>query len=379
MPSNKKISGVGRRGFMGAALGGAVAGAAQTQRTPATTYRETIETPVVARHQVIVAGGGPSGVIAAVAAARSGADTLLIERYAFLGGNGTAGLMTCYNGFRNQRPPEALQTVKGIPAEYIAELVRLGGVAEADTYESSPHDFRNGDLTYTIPFDAEAAKVASLNLLRKERVALRLHSWVAGPMMNGARVAGVIVESKSGRQAIAADIVIDCTGDGDVAARAGAEFLRPAETGDRMAMSLMYGVGGVPSSVKGPFAGIRIGGRVVRWGPGANGDALDVLNLTRAEVESRLRLWDDVERLLRDEWKLRRTNAPGISTPLIDKLIKVAGRHGARAAKVCGAGGGGCVIFLVEKGAASRVATAIGDNGGRVLPFQVARDGLRFL
>jgi hypothetical protein len=297
MPSNKKISGVGRRGFMGAALGGAVAGAAQTQRTPATTYRETIETPVVARHQVIVAGGGPSGVIAAVAAARSGADTLLIERYAFLGGNGTAGLMTCYNGFRNQRPPEALQTVKGIPAEYIAELVRLGGVAEADTYESSPHDFRNGDLTYTIPFDAEAAKVASLNLLRKERVALRLHSWVAGPMMNGSRVAGVIVESKSGRQAIAADIVIDCTGDGDVAARAGAEFMRPAETGDRMAMSLMYGVGGVPSSVKGPFAGIRIGGRVVRWGPGASGDGTDVMVLTNAEVNARLQLWDDVQKL----------------------------------------------------------------------------------
>jgi D-glycero-alpha-D-manno-heptose-7-phosphate kinase len=80
--------------------------------------------------------------------------------------------------------------------------------------------------------------------------------------------------------------------------------------------------------------------------------------------------WEEVARLLREEWKLRRSNAPGITTPLIDKLIAVA-------AKACGAGGGGCVIFLVEKGAASRVATAIGDNGGRVLPLQVARDGLR--
>jgi D-glycero-alpha-D-manno-heptose-7-phosphate kinase len=87
--------------------------------------------------------------------------------------------------------------------------------------------------------------------------------------------------------------------------------------------------------------------------------------------------WDSVARLLREEWKLRRTNAPGITTPLIDKLIAVAGKHGGRAAKVCGAGGGGCVIFLVEKGASSRVATAIGDAGGRVLPLQVARDGLR--
>jgi D-glycero-alpha-D-manno-heptose-7-phosphate kinase len=87
--------------------------------------------------------------------------------------------------------------------------------------------------------------------------------------------------------------------------------------------------------------------------------------------------WNEVARLLREEWKLRRSNAPGITTPLIDKLIAVAGHNGGRAAKVCGAGGGGCVIFLVEKGAASRVATAIGDAGARVLPLQVARDGLR--
>jgi D-glycero-alpha-D-manno-heptose-7-phosphate kinase len=88
------------------------------------------------------------------------------------------------------------------------------------------------------------------------------------------------------------------------------------------------------------------------------------------------RNWDEVARLLREEWKLRRTNAPGISTPLIDKLIAVTAKHGGRAAKVCGAGGGGCVIFLVEDGAASRVAGAIGENGGRVLPLQVARAGL---
>ena len=86
--------------------------------------------------------------------------------------------------------------------------------------------------------------------------------------------------------------------------------------------------------------------------------------------------WKGVAQLLREEWKLRRTNAPGITTPLIDKLIAIAAKHGGQAAKVCGAGGGGCVIFLVEQGSASRVATAIGENGGRVLPLQVARDGL---
>ena len=89
--------------------------------------------------------------------------------------------------------------------------------------------------------------------------------------------------------------------------------------------------------------------------------------------------WKEVARLLREEWKLRRTNVPGITTPLIDRLISAAAKHGGIAAKVCGAGGGGCVVFLVEKGAASRVATAIGEAGGRVLPLQVARDGVKVM
>src|SRR5512137_370035 len=134
----QRQEGVGRRGFVRAAFGTAVVGTSGVSQEVASggkVYRESLQTPVVGRYQVVVAGGGPSGVIAATAAARSGASVLLIERYAFLGGNGTAGLMTCYNGFRNQRPPEVLQTVKGIPAEYIAELVRLGGVADMDNYE----------------------------------------------------------------------------------------------------------------------------------------------------------------------------------------------------------------------------------------------------
>jgi len=90
------------------------------------------------------------------------------------------------------------------------------------------------------------------------------------------------------------------------------------------------------------------------------------------------RQWNDVERLIREEWKLRRTNAPGITTPLIDKLIRVARRRGARAAKVCGAGGGGCVIALIEKGSRQGVENAIREDGGQPLSFQVARAGLTF-
>lgn len=86
--------------------------------------------------------------------------------------------------------------------------------------------------------------------------------------------------------------------------------------------------------------------------------------------------WEEVARLLREEWKLRRTNAPGITTPYIDSLIEVARNNGGVAAKVCGAGGGGCVIFMAQEGARESVATALRAAKATVLPFQVAREGL---
>jgi D-glycero-alpha-D-manno-heptose-7-phosphate kinase len=88
--------------------------------------------------------------------------------------------------------------------------------------------------------------------------------------------------------------------------------------------------------------------------------------------------WQDVETLIGEEWKLRRTNAPGISTPLIDKLMSAAMANGGLAGKVCGAGGGGCVIVLIEKGTRQQVEQAIREHGGEVLNFQVAPEGLRF-
>lgn len=86
--------------------------------------------------------------------------------------------------------------------------------------------------------------------------------------------------------------------------------------------------------------------------------------------------WKQVARLLREEWKLRKTNAPRITTPMIEKLVAVALRQGALAAKVCGAGGGGCVVFLTEPDNRDHVSAAIRSYGGQVLPATVARDGL---
>lgn len=86
--------------------------------------------------------------------------------------------------------------------------------------------------------------------------------------------------------------------------------------------------------------------------------------------------WDEVARLLGEEWKLRRTNALGITTPMIDRLITAAKRKGALAAKVCGAGGGGCFVLFVREGSREAVAEVIQKDGGRVLPFRVNPDGV---
>jgi D-glycero-alpha-D-manno-heptose-7-phosphate kinase len=87
--------------------------------------------------------------------------------------------------------------------------------------------------------------------------------------------------------------------------------------------------------------------------------------------------WTEAGRLLREEWAHRRRNVPGISTPLIDRLVQATRRAGSTGAKVCGAGGGGCVFFLVERGAKARVAEVIEREGASVLPVTVAPRGVQ--
>lgn len=101
----------------------------------------------------------------------------------------------------------------------------------------------------------------------------------------------------------------------------------------------------------------------------------EIAHLLRAALESAN--WPEVARLIREEWSHRRKNAPGITTELIDRLIEVTKRAGAKAAKVCGAGGGGCVFFLVEPGTKQVVARAVESEGAQVLPVSVAPRGVR--
>jgi D-glycero-alpha-D-manno-heptose-7-phosphate kinase len=99
-----------------------------------------------------------------------------------------------------------------------------------------------------------------------------------------------------------------------------------------------------------------------------------IANGMRAAVERSD--WDEAARLLREEWTHRRKNAPGITTALIDRLVKIAAKAGAKGAKVCGAGGGGCVFFLVERGAKNKVSSAIEQAGAEVLPVKVVSRGV---
>ncbi len=171
------------------------------------------EVPVVDEVDVIVAGGGISGVAAAVAAARRNMDVLLVERNGFLGGVATAGLMSSM-GNRFFADGEKL-VVRGIALEIIERLVEERGTSRG---WRSP-------LVPKIPFDPEIFKLVLLEMVKDENIKLYLHTFVADVVMSKNNLEGLIIESKSGREAVLGKTVIDATGDADVAARAGVPFI----------------------------------------------------------------------------------------------------------------------------------------------------------
>lgn len=163
--------------------------------------------PVVRDVDVLVVGGGPAGLIAATAAARHGAGTLLVERYGCLGGLATGGLVLYMDALADR---SGQRTIGGLPWEVLERLKLLNGLAE--------------DGPLALHADSELLKVVADNVCIEAGVELRLHSWAVAALMDGTTVQGIIVESKSGRQAIRCRVCIDATGDGDVAALAGAAF-----------------------------------------------------------------------------------------------------------------------------------------------------------
>jgi hypothetical protein len=172
------------------------------------TIREPAkEIPVLDEVDVLVAGGGPAGIAAATAAARSGARTMLVERYGYLGGLATGGMVLFMDGLFDKHGE---QCIDGVCWEAMERLRALGGLAE--------------QTPTRLHVDSELLKVVADELCVEAGATLRLHSWVVDALVEEERVTGAIVESKSGRQAILSRVCVDATGDGDIAAYAGAGY-----------------------------------------------------------------------------------------------------------------------------------------------------------
>jgi glycine/D-amino acid oxidase-like deaminating enzyme len=175
------------------------------------------DTPVAAAADVVVAGAGPAGVSAALCAARQGASVILLEQAGAVGGIATVGLMSHWVG-----------------------RTQAGGIYD----EIIARSHTPGHAVHLI--DPERLKAVLLDMLEEAGVDLRLYHFIAAPIMEGRQVAGVITESKSGRRAFLGKVVVDATGDGDVAARAGAPFVSGrASDGKMQPMTLMFKVAGV--------------------------------------------------------------------------------------------------------------------------------------
>jgi flavin-dependent dehydrogenase len=184
---------------------------------------------------VVVVGGGPGGAGAAIAAARNGAKTVLIERYGHVDSMATGGLVTiipCLSDF------SGVMQIGGINQEWIERL----DVREAVTYppkeiwgmddkrpvfywnDRSFFTVREGKMVYAALIDAEISKCILNEMLNEAKVKTYLDSWGTLPIMEGNKAVGVIFESKSGRKAVTARVLIDSTGDGDLLPAAGAGF-----------------------------------------------------------------------------------------------------------------------------------------------------------
>jgi hypothetical protein len=207
------------------------------------------QVPVYDEADVLVAGGGPAGVCAALAAARRGMRVVLAEQMGFLGGVNTAAGVNGIGGWQHDLDGKPLAS--GIGEEIMRGMAELGGSDPEvvnDVFRVRAHrpTYREGGLgCYWIRSNPEYMKLLLDRMLKKANVRVILHASAVYPIMEGDAVRGAYIESKSGRQAVMAKVTIDCTGDGDIAARAGAEYElgRPSD-GFCQPMSMIFTVGG---------------------------------------------------------------------------------------------------------------------------------------
>ncbi len=226
------------------------------------------EIPVVRQADVVVVGGGPGGFASAVAAARCGARTVLIERYGHLGGMASGGLV---NIIPNLSDISGRQHIHGLNQEIIDRMKAKNaafcpdeadwGTTDAAVIEpyltanmgwfyvrKDPNLGGKERLLYTAVLDPEVLKAELNDMVVEAGVDLLLHSWGVRPIMEGNAVKGVYFESKSGRQAILAKVVIDSTGDGDIFVGAGAAFDDELQSNFRTALAFSYWIANVDTA-----------------------------------------------------------------------------------------------------------------------------------
>jgi hypothetical protein len=201
-------------------------------------------TPVYGEFDVVVVGGGPAGIMAAAAAARTGRSVILLERYGFLGGAGTAGGLSTFCGLHAKVYGEHRRVIRGLADELLDRLEKLDGL-------SKPHLTIN-DGIQAQAFDISSYKIAADELVGGSGARLLFHAMAVGVVMSDEdTIDAVLIESKSSRAAVRGRVFIDASGDGDVSAWAGVPFEKsPADNG-MLYPSLMFRINGVDAAAAG--------------------------------------------------------------------------------------------------------------------------------
>ena len=179
--------------------------------------------------QVVIVGGGTAGLVAALAAARNGADTIIVEQQGFLGGTMTGSLLPHMQTFHDA---SGNQIVKGLAQEIVDRLIEAGG---AIGHLRRPPRYWGTDT----PYDAEVMKYVAEQMVQEAGVEVLYHTFCADVLKSGPNLKGICVENKTGRQLILAKVFVDATGDGDVSVRAGAPF-EMGRSADNLCQSVSY-------------------------------------------------------------------------------------------------------------------------------------------
>ncbi|TKD53333.1 FAD-dependent oxidoreductase [Sphingomonas baiyangensis] len=327
-----------------------------------THHEPARDVPVYHECDVLVVGGGPSGCAAAYAAAKAGADVVLLERYNHLGGLSTGGLVIWIDRMTDW---EGRPVIRGFAEELLArmpaEAVAGPGPNQWGSQDPALAAYWaqrtaafHGIVAWAPTIDPERLKLLSQDMLIEAGVRLVFHGWAALPIVEEGRVKGAYFESKGGRQAMLAKVVVDATGDGDLFARAGAEFehdIEPADTHHAMNTAFMLGGVDMPRwlafraadqtrymefvqrgrSELGFFQAPYVSWRddiALFLGPRQTGlSALDVDEMTEIEIRS--------HRFMASHCDFFRANAPGFENAyMLQSASQLGVRHTRRLAGV---------------------------------------------